>query len=366
MLYRRVMAAALLCGSVWGQMATTTTLGSGCDERRASFFERFAPGTFDMAGTQISPGGYSMVSYGESWIVIPLQSQWRMPELDAAPISFDANGLSGPHPLGFQFDFPGGSTSDCWIGAAGFLQFAPDAWDLRGLPPIRQLFYGPPRLAMLWTDLQPQNSGQVSIHREGGVGGCVCITFDSVREINTGYTNTFQVTIHAAGRIDVAYGPCGANSHWMLAGWSPGNRALPTQDIDLSSLALNLLITYPDRDPLVLDTYDRPVLGSQLAFETVHMPNTVKFVFTALGAQGYPLGIDLSALGMSGCNLYASHECGIGAMVNSGAARWTLAVPVDQGIVGVSAYLQSVAFDANANAAGILLSNGLELTVGTF
>jgi len=41
-------------------------------------------------------------------------------------------------------------------------------------------------------------------------------------------------------------------------------------------------------------------------------------------------------------------------------------VPVDQGIVGVSAYLQSVAFDANANAAGMLLSNGLELTVGTY
>ena len=363
--YLRVFGAALLCGCVCGQIATTTTLGSGCDARRASFFERFAPGTFDMAGTQTTPNGFSMVAYGESWIVIPLQAQWRMPERDAAPIAFDAHGLSGPHPLGFQFDFHGGSSTDVWIGANGFLQFAPDSQDLTGLPPIRQLFAGPPRLAMLWTELQPQQSGLVFVDQDQGPNGCVCITFDSVREDATGYTNTFQVTIHATGNTDVAFGPCGANSHWMLTGWSPGNRALPTQDVDLSNLASNLLITYPDRDPLVLDTYDRPVLGSTLAFETVHMPSTVKIVFTALGSQGYPLGIDLSSLGMSGCSLYASHEHGLGAMVHSGAARWTIAVPIDQGIVGVSAYLQSVAFDPNANAAGLLLSNGLELTVGT-
>jgi hypothetical protein len=361
--YRTAAAGIALSLAASAQNTMSLGYGEGCSAQRASFYEHWVPGAFDMNPAAGSTRGYTMVQHGTGWIVSPLLSSWRQPTTDSAPIAFGLDGMSEPLPLGFTFSFPSGESPSIWVNKDGFACFGASPYFAVGLPPAMRFLEGAPTIAPFWSTFDLCNCGSVRIDHDPVANAWTSVTWNQVRETGTSYTSTFQTVIHADGTIDVIFGNCNANSHAALSGWSPGFSAMQPGTTDLSELETNIVITFPDRNSMLLESSDAPRLGATIVMETSNMPDAVKFVFTAIGMTKYDPGIDLSALGVTGCNQLASYETGMMSTVRTSAAMLTLVVPFDVTLVGSTAYLQSVGFDRSANAAGILLSNGFELRV---
>jgi hypothetical protein len=345
------------------QQTMSIGFGDGCSARRASFYEHWAPGTFDMNATAGPPRGYTMVPHDSGWFVLPLQSQWRQPAVDAAALTFGPDGMSAPAALGFPFSYPGGQSSVVYVHEDGFLCLEQTPYYATLFPPAIRLLEGAPCLAVFWSTLDSCNCGTVRIHSDPVGAAWTAITWDGVRETGTSYLSTFQAVLYANGQIDVVFSSCHSNSHAALSGWSKGRSCLQPGTCDLSTLDTNMVITFPDRDTMMLETGDTARLGTTVEMETSRIPQSCKFLFTALGATGYDPGIDLTPLGATGCMQSSSYETGIMRLVRNGSALLTLHVPYDAALIGASAFLQSVAFDRSANPAGVLLSNGFELRV---
>lgn len=362
--YRTAAAGIALSVAAHAQGAMSIGYGEGCTPQRASFYEQWSPGAFDMSPPAGLPCGYTMVQHGTGWIVSPLTSSWRQPATDAAPIAFGLDGMSAPLPLGFTFAFASGESSRVWVNKDGYACFGPSPCFAPGVPPAVRLLEGAPTIAAFWSAFDVCNGSSVRIDHDPVANAWTSITWDQMRETNTSCASTFQAVIYADGTIDVVFGNCNSNSHAALSGWSPGFSAMQPGTTDLSGLGTNILITFPDRSPMLLESSDAARLGATVVLSTSNMPEAMRFVFTALGTTKFDPGIDLSPLGVTGCRQLASYETGMMSLVRTNAAMLTLVVPFDATLVGASAYLQSVGFDRNANAAGILLSNGFEFLVG--
>jgi len=362
--YRTAAAVIALGMSAHAQGAMSIGYGEGCAARRASFYEQWPPGAFDMNPPDGFTRGYTMVQHGTGWIVSPLGSPWRQPTTDSDPILFGQDGMSDPLPLGFTFAFAGGESSSVWVHKDGYACFSAPPNFAVGVPPEIRFLEGAPTIAPFWSDFDLCNGGTVRIDNDPVANAWTSITWSQMRETMTSPTSTFQTVLYADGTIDVVFVNCAACSNTALSGWSPGLHAMQPGTTDLSDLANTTLLTFPDRNSMLLDSSDAARLGATVVLETSNLPDAVGFVFTALGTTKFDPGIDLSALGVTGCNQLASYETGMMSMVRTNAAMLTLVVPFDATLVGASAYLQSVAFDRTANAAGILLSNGFEFRVG--
>jgi hypothetical protein len=86
---------------------------------------------------------------------------------------------------------------------------------------------------------------------------------------------------------------------------------------------------------------------------------------TSVGAT--PLPIPLDGLGMPGCSLLQDIGLEFSAFCpSSGAttAQFNLPIPNLPGILGYHLYLQSWAFQQASNPAGLVLSQGLDITIG--
>ena len=362
--FRTAAAVIALSAAAHAQGAMSIGYGEGCEARRASFYEQWAPGAFDMDPAAGFLRGYTMVQHGTGWIVSPLLSPWRQPTTDSDPILFGQDGMSDPLPLGFTFAFASGESSSIWVHKDGYACFGASPCLAAGLPPAIRLLEGAPTIAAFWSDFDLCYGGSVRIDHDPVANAWTSITWSQMRETDTSCTSTFQAVIHSDGTIDVLFANCSASGHATVSGWSPGFSAKQPGATDISELGTNPLITFPDRDSMVLASSDAARLGATVVLETSNLPASVGFVFTALGTTKFDPGIDLSALGVSACNQLASYETGMMSLVRTDAAMLTLVVPFDASLVGASAYLQSVAFDRTANAAGILLSNGFEFLVG--
>jgi hypothetical protein len=364
--YPTAAAMIALSAAAHAQGAMSVGYGEGCEARRASFYEHWVPGAFDMNAPTGCTLGYTMVQHGTGWIVSPVQSPWRHPTTNSAPIVFGQDGMSAALPIGFTFAFASGESSSIWVHKDGYACFEASPQFAPGLPPAMRLLEGAPTIAAYWSAFDLYNCGSIRIDHDPVANAWTSITWNQMRETdssNANHTSTFQTVIYADGTIDVIFANCNANTHAALSGWSPGHSAMQTGTTDLSALGTNTLLTFPDRNSMSLDSSDAARLGATVVLETSNLPDAVQFVFTAIGMTKHDPGIDLSALGVTGCKQLASYETGMMSMVRTNAAMLTLVVPFDVTLVGASAYMQSVGFDCNANAAGILLSNGFEFHV---
>lgn len=106
-------------------------------------------------------------------------------------------------PAGFEFPFGDGVYDSVFVNSNGNLTFgSPD----RSIGGLGSLLLGPPRIAALFTDLDPS-----AAQGEGGVfvralPGRFRITWLNVPEFSTTNSNTVQVTLFANGRVNVAFG----------------------------------------------------------------------------------------------------------------------------------------------------------------
>ncbi len=76
------------------------------------------------------------------------------------------------------------------------------------------------------------------------------------------------------------------------------------------------------------------------------------------------LPFPLAGLGMPGCTLYVSPIVSFPFIVSGGQGVWTLRLPSDPTLVGLSFFNQALVLDAQANPAGAVVSNAAEGIIG--
>ena len=114
----------------------------------------------------------------------------------------------------------------------------------------------------------------------------------------------------------------------------------------------------------------RPLLGQSARVEIRNSASGLAFVGLGLSKslfEGLPLPLALDALGMQGCQLLHSFDLGGAYPTHStqGADRgMALGIPADSALRGLHVYVQAYSLDSEANAAGVLLSNGLDWRLG--
>ncbi|MDX1500987.1 MAG: hypothetical protein R3325_01400 [Thermoanaerobaculia bacterium] len=132
---------------------------------------------------------------------------------------------------GFRFPFYGRRYDGVWVGSDGVLAFAKPG---RGIPSrdLVEFISGPPRIAGLYTDLDPAlASGSGGVYLDSATGAWLRVTWYEVPlRLSTG-TATFELVLHPDGAIELSLGEIGPARG--IVGLSPGR----TASLDLVDLS---------------------------------------------------------------------------------------------------------------------------------
>lgn len=89
---------------------------------------------------------------------------------------------------------------------------------------------------------------------------------------------------------------------------------------------------------------------------------TVGFSDSMAGST--PLPLSLAAYGMPGCDLLVSPDAALLVTGNNQSATWQLPIPFTAALADFDLFVQALALDPSANAAGATTSNGLHYRIG--
>jgi hypothetical protein len=107
--------------------------------------------------------------------------------------------------LPFAFPFCGMTYTSVFVNSNGSVSFGEgDTWWIES---VDDFLGGPPRIAMLWDDLNPTQGGSIRAMPDGAD---FVISFINVPEYYSTGSNTFELTLRADGSYDVDYGAISA------------------------------------------------------------------------------------------------------------------------------------------------------------
>jgi hypothetical protein len=112
---------------------------------------------------------------------------------------------------------------------------------------------------------------------------------------------------------------------------------------------------------------DTPRIGTSLQVTVRELPVDAAFLVVGFGTTTSnfgPLPLALAPFGMPGCTARVGDDAVHFLGGSDGEARWTLGIPHDAGLVGVTFHLQAVVLDPIANPAGAVLSDAMRALVG--
>ncbi len=96
--------------------------------------------------------------------------------------------------------------------------------------------------------------------------------------------------------------------------------------------------------------------------------NNPAFLILGLSnTQWFPLSLPMSLapFGAPGCSLLVSGDYSIGVLNTTGTVTQAFRIPLDLNLVGLHIYFQGYVQDPGANAFGVAVSNGLDITIGS-
>jgi hypothetical protein len=351
--------------------------GDGCYFRPHAFYESFPESASapDLANTGISMiplGANYLVTATPSVIVPPASASLTTGAFGASSSASWDDALSAPITLPFTFNYPGGSTGTITIGSNGYIYL--DA-ETTGTFDVCGASYGSlavfrdnkGRIAAYFHDLDPTVGGGIYYDVDPS-NNFVRITWDQCQEWGVpAAVNTMQMTLHASGQVDLAYGVLGNQSagNNAIAGFTPGNGARLPAAQDLSAS-----MPFQSGDgaiPPVLGMDARPIIGTTSNMVTTNITAGTLFVLQVAGFSRIPApGLPLAGFGLPGCFLHINASTSALLPVIGGQSAFPLALPNAVSFLGVQLYAQSAPFTAGLNAAGIIASNGMCLKVGQF
>lgn len=221
-----------------------------------------------------------------------------------------------PVALPFAFPFYGATYRTVFVSSDGNVTFG-TADGATGSRDLARLVEGPPRIAPLLADLDPSAAGSIAWST---AGDRFSVTWTAVPQFDESDRNTFQLSLYADGRVEMAYGAeVSAAIDQGAVGIAPGGGAVGftpvdfrgaagqqgtslgqslrgSDAIDLVAVARKFYADHPDDfDQLVVFTNRRLVETGTFAYE-----QTVRNDVEGLGARVFDLSASYGSAGRLG------------------------------------------------------------------
>ena len=355
-------------------VATSTTLGAGCISKYTSFYEYFPnpPTGFDLSNTSItmtpSGGGYSVTSAGAFLPVGSTSTPATIAVGDDVEAAVQLTAM-GPLPTSSG---PVTSLNVCSNGfvSAGFGN------GVNWAPVVSEFLNAPVTCWRCWHDFSNVLGGSIRYEESATVS---VITWDHVR--NFGGTgplddSTWQLQFYPTGVIVFAFATMstatsaaiGAGAAYLV-GYSPGGPSLDPDSIDISGTLASGAITAHDADqaPLALAASNRPITNANWSLAVSNIPATGVFGVSIYGIAD-PGILDLSLLGLPGCQLRCTLDLIDGPWLVTGAAKnYGIAIPNDPSVLDSHLFTQAAVWLVPPqNAFGAVTSGGVDGRIGDY
>ncbi|GAB4150831.1 MAG: hypothetical protein Fur0037_19470 [Planctomycetota bacterium] len=336
--------------------------GVGCVDHRTSIYEDFPVGPTDLG----NPTGVNSLLFTPNgsggYVVSQGSNAWFAPV--SADLALGDDQVSPAQTLPFSFPFPGGSTSAVGLCSNGYLWLDGTSTTADWSPTVAELLGQAARIAPHWCDLNPTAGGTIHFDVDPVSGDAICTWLGVLQFGSTTNTNTFQIALNASGSFELRYMDCLATNH-ILAGFSEGNGANDPGASNLSDAWISPLSTGSRTVPLSLTAGARPIIGGPpVALTTDNLAGSSLGVLLLSFTQHNP-GIDLSIIGMPGCFQYMGTEAPNIFVPAGNSHVFSLGMPTTTSLSGLPFGCQSAAFNAGANAMGIVTSNAVSMVLGT-
>lgn len=338
------------------------TYGQGCPPRvgisGASFYELFTGAIFDLNNrefelTPVGTVGYTVQATTGTYFNTPTNT---------VPLQDDD---VQNQTLPFPFPHPGGVCTIAGFCSNGFLWIdnfnnAPPA-----APFVPAFLFDGPRIAALWTDLDPTAFGTTCFDT---TATAAIFTWSNVAQFNDPTRrSTFQIQLLNDGRIRLCYRVVNIGTNRpILAGYGLGGATWDPGSIDLTASVP--FTSGTGTLPLMLDwTGVPPVIGSTFPLNVDFMRPTAVAGFLVLGMTRHNPGISLASLGMPNCFQYTSTESAQFFPTTPPLTVLNLVViPTNPALAGLPVQAQVAVFDPGITPLGVQSSNGGTITVGLF
>jgi hypothetical protein len=340
-------------GPVVGHRADWQAYGTGCvDRASATFYEAFAPGTFDLVNASIR-----LVPTGNGYLAMAGSPLWWTPV--GANLGLTDDSVSGPLSLGFTLNYPGGSTTDVYASSNGFVWAQASIVNGCCTGDPTQFVAGGARWSLLWNDLNPSSGGTI-VFDQDPANGAAYLTYTNVPEYSAGNPNTFQIAFFANGVVEYRWQSCSITVHTALTGWTPG----ASQDPGSIDLSTGLpIVTQPDLRALALASSARPILGTAISLDTTNVPVSCVIGATMMGLIQWNPGLDLTGIGMPGCYQYLDIIATSLWFPGGTGGSTPFQIPLSSAYAGMPMFGQSAAMVPGINLLGVVSSNGVMLTL---
>lgn len=351
-----------------GTVALQTNYGAGCVAQYASFYERFAA----TPSMDLSNSAFRLLNTGASYLVLASSNAFVAPSGTATNLNLlDDN--DAPVTLSSPLPYPGGTTSTLVVCSNGFVSVA--AGNGTSYQPLNTSLLQRPHASWnVWRDFICNTTGNVFFEE---VAGVAYITWNGVigyaGQFAGSVTSTFQLQFElATGHVDFVFGNMDtisvstwAGAEGYLVGFSPGGASLDPGSIDLTTaVPASIALSGADVAALRLSASARPLVNTSINLNTSNIPASAPFGAILMGFQQFNPGIDLTALGMSGCRQYNE---GLVTLLFVPLGSPTNSTPfLVPNYVGLQIEAQSVVYAPaeGLTTVGAIASNGTALFLG--
>lgn len=263
----------------------------------------------------------------------------------------------------FSFDFPtsatGTSTIDVCSNGYVWLESSSSNTVLPN-PNTSEFFAQGPRVAPFWVDLDPTDSLSDDVYVNTHSDRVVITWNDCVRFL-TNLNLTAQCVLFDDGTIHLNYGSPTYAAANVLAGFSPGNGTGSTPATEFATHA-PFGTGSGNGLPLELSSTDFPTIGTDMTLHVTNLPVYPTIGIRVIGFQ--QASMPLGTLGAPDCWMLSSTDIVEYDLVTTAEITYSLTLPSQPALSGMSLFLQYAAYAPDVNAFGFVTSNGLELVLG--
>jgi len=337
-------------------VARKESVGSSCGACTPVLYEIFStPSGFDLANRSmthtLAGGAYTIADTGAA-MVAPAGTTLSLTDDSETTVT-----------LPFALPYPGGTTTTLRVCSNGFV--SPAASNGTGFTPSASgLLAGAPRWCAQWYDLNPAGSGSGPVRYEATPTDAR-VTFDAVNNFSGGGTATCQFRFRPDGTVHIVWGAVTEAGNGYGVGWSPGGVSVDPGMADLSTqLATPTSLCATAFLGVRLDASARPVIGTTIQWQTTGIPAGTGFGALLLSAVRATPPVDLTALGMTGCQLRVVSPIASAYVPSGPTAQELLAIPNNPALIGFVVVGQAITRSPPLTPFGFVTSNGMVLTLG--
>lgn len=373
-------------GSVPHACAESSSYGAGCYTVNGSAYQEWtdnAPGGAAAAASLALTGkSLKFLPTGPGYLMLPGTAAGYVPPSPTATALALGDDAETSVTLSGNLPYPGGATNTLFVHSNGFVSVASNNTLPGGpnwVPEIPAMLSATNAAWYSWHDYNPSEAGSGLVKFEE-IGGVAYVTWEGVESYPTTAANPstlqFQFNI-ASGEVNIvwsaieSFGQTGflqGSDH--VIGFSPGGASPAAGQFDINTLASQLL-NFPEQFPLKLQTSSKPIIGTTITLDTSLETGASLGINFVTAAQIPAPGLDLGLIGAPGCSALVDINTGTGNVIsNLGLPGLSMSVafplPNNPLFAGLSVYSQSIWLDPSVNAFGMLVSNGIQFTLGNF